>query len=101
MARHLGLAVARAPGGEQPQRGRELARGGGGLVDEARRAVLVARGHDERLLLELAQPRGEDVRGDPGDGGLQVAEAFGSVEETLDDEIVPAVADGREGGGER
>ena len=51
--------------------------------------------------LEPAQPVGQDVRGDAGQGLVELAEAARPVEQRLDDEQAPAIADAVERGLER
>ncbi len=98
----LGAAAgAGAPVGEQPQRAREFAAGLRELVGEARRALLVGLGEDERVLGQRLQARAEHVRRDPAELFLELVEALRAVEQRGDDQQRPAVADAGEGVGER
>ena len=52
--------------------------------------------HDPAAL-ELLEPRGQDVRADPGQAAGQVGVALGAVEELTDDEKRPALSDETKG----
>ena len=67
--------------------------GRGQLVDEALRALRVGLGDHQALALEPPQPLREHVRGDPASCLLEVAEAARAVEQRLDQQQRPAVAD--------
>ena len=55
-------------------------------------------GDHERLVLEVPEPLRKHVGRDPRQGLLQVPEAVGTVEQRLDDQERPAVADALQGG---
>ena len=98
------LRIDRAPGapvGEQPQGRGEVAAVGRQVVGEAGRALLVRRGADDAVAFQAAQAIGEDVRRDPGERLAELAEPTRPVEQRLDDQQAPAVADAIEGGFER
>src|SRR4051812_35587282 len=72
----IGLpGMPRAPTCEQPQRTSQLAAGRRQLVNEPRRALRVRLRHHDPLLLEMPQPRGEDVRRDALGLLLEVVES--------------------------
>ena len=101
VAVRLAAAGARAPVGEQPQRAGQLAAGLRQLVHEPRRPVGVRLRDHQRLLGERLQARAEHVRRDPVERLLELVEAARAVEQRRDHEQRPAVADAREGVGER
>ena len=88
----VGCASA-APVGEQPKRAGELATEGSEFVLEAWRPLRVGARDDQRLPLEVAEALAEDVRRDPRQQLLQLVEAARAVEERVDDEQRPTLAD--------
>ena len=66
-------------------------------VGHARRALLVRRGGDDPLALEPAQPVGQDVRGDARQRLPELVEPPRPIEQRLDDQQAPAIADAVEG----
>ena len=95
------FGAARAPVGEQPQRRRERPAIGGELVGEPGRALLVRARPQDPGPLEPPEAVGQDVRGDPRQRLAELAEAARAVEQRLDQQQAPAVADTVEGGLER
>src|SRR5207253_651463 len=70
-----GVGLLGAPLGEEAEGVGEGGALAGEAVGEADRSARVGLGDDEALLLEGAQPLGEDVGGDAGDRLLELAEA--------------------------
>ena len=95
------VGVASPPIREQAQRARQLASGLGELVREPRRPPRVGMGHDERLVLQVLQALAQHVRRDPRERLLEVAEPPRAVEQRLNQEEGPAVADTLQCGLER
>ena len=94
MAERLGVGGAAAtPVGEETQRGGKIAAVGGERVGHPRRALLIRRRHHDPLALEPPKPIGEDVRGDAGNGLAERAETPRPIEQGLDEQQAPAVAD--------
>src|SRR5690606_29351686 len=86
-----------APGAEGLQDGQQRASAAGEFVDvggTGRRQPAAGR---EAVALHVLQPRGQDVRADPGQVGMQVGVAPRTGEQLPDDQQGPAVADGVEG----
>ena len=95
------LGAAGAPVGEEPQRAGQVVAVGGQGVFEAWRALLVRPADEDPLALEAPKTVDQDVRGDRGQQLLELAEAARPVEQRLDQEQAPAVADALERGFER
>ena len=62
---------------------------------------MYGRRHEDPLALEAAEPVGQDVRGDARQRVAQLAEPARAIEQRVDDEQRPAIADPVEGGFER
>lgn len=93
MAESVGRVGARAPVGQEAQGAGEFAAVGGQLVGEPKRTLRVRACHQHTLTLKALEPIGQDVRGDSGQRRLKVVEAARAIEQGLDDEQAPAVAD--------
>jgi hypothetical protein len=99
-----GLTVdgpASAPVGQQPERTGQVEPVGREGVLHPDRPGGIGDGMDDPLTLESAQAFGQDVRGDTGHAGQEVVEAGRPIEEALDKEQGPAIADPLEGCPER
>ena len=81
------------PVGEKTKRGGEIAAVGRQGVGHPRRALLIRSRHDDPLALEPAKTVGEDVRGDAGNSFAQRPETLRPIEQGLDEQEAPAVAD--------
>jgi len=93
--------TSRAPVGEQAERTGEVATVRSQGVVHPRRPLGVRPRNDEAAGLETPEPIGQDVRSDAGEGIKQVVVPPRAVEQGLDDEQAPPVADALEGGAER
>ena len=81
------------PSTEGPQDGLEAPALVGQLVDgPRRRRRQLAAGH-EATVLHLAESRGQEVRGDAGEGPIEVGETGGAGQQLADDQQRPALAD--------
>jgi hypothetical protein len=96
--RFAGPAASGTPIREKTQSAREIPPVRGEAVLHARRAFLVRPRDQDSLSLEATKTIGQDVRGNPRDAVLELAESTRTVEQRLDDEQAPAVADAIEGG---
>ena len=89
--------TGRAPRRKETEHARQLAAFVGECVILARRPFLIGAADDDPLTLQAPKAVGEDVRGNARDGLGQVVEAARPVEQRLDDEERPAIADAAKG----
>ena len=89
----VGRVGARSPIGEETERPGQLEAVGGQFVTQAQRSFGIRPGQQYALAFEALETVGQDVRGDARKRSLEVVEAAWAVEERLDDEQTPAIAD--------
>ena len=90
--------VSVPPTGEEAQGAGQVAARLGDPVLHPRWAVRVGHAHHQALFLQAAQTGGQHVGRHPGDGRLQLREPLWTVEQGVDHQEGPAVADRGHGG---
>src|SRR5919106_44155 len=99
-----GIGALDPPGGpvsEESERSGELAAARRELVREARGPPRVGPGDHDRLLLEVLEALGQDVRSDALDRVEDLVEAPGAGKQSLHEQERPAIADAGDGRGKR